>query len=71
MSRVIITPTTPESDLPQFLTVKQAAAYTQQCEWTIREAVKHGLLRVETRFGRKLVLLPREQFVTHQAEAVL
>lgn len=70
MSRVTVTPTTPPSDLPQLLTIKQAAAYTQQSQWTIREAVKRGEIPKKC-FGRKIILIPREHFTQPAAEAVL
>ena len=73
MSRVPVTPTTPFDELPQFLTVRDAAAYTQQSTWTIYQAVAEGRIPGTKRFGRKRVLIPREDFCvkTVVEEAVL
>jgi excisionase family DNA binding protein len=59
--RIVVTPTTRPSELPSNLTIKQAAAYTQVSEWTIREAIKRGEIP-STRFGQKLIFIPREYF---------
>jgi excisionase family DNA binding protein len=59
--RVPVTPTTPYDDLPQFLSVKEAAVYTQQWEGTIRQGIRVGTIPSK-RFGVKCILIPKEAF---------
>jgi len=66
--RIEVTPTTPYEDLPQFLTIKQAAAFTQQSYWTINQAVRSGAIP-SRRFGQKQDFIPREFFAPKAAEA--
>jgi hypothetical protein len=67
--RVEITPATPYEDLPSYLTLKQAAAFTQQSYWTVWEAVRDGLIPSTKRFGRKLIFIPKAFFAPQAAEA--
>jgi excisionase family DNA binding protein len=60
---VVITPTTRLEDLPQFLSIQQAALLTQQSEYTIRAAVREGRIPSTRRFGRKRVFIPRSHFL--------
>jgi excisionase family DNA binding protein len=62
MDRVSVAPTTRFEDLPDFLTVAQAAAYTQQSRWTIYQAVHEGRIPRSHSFGRKIILIPRGHF---------
>jgi excisionase family DNA binding protein len=68
--RVAVPPTTKWEDLPQFLTVEQAAEYTQQCVWTIRKAVDEKRLPdLREKMGGKLIRIPREAFRVELREA--
>jgi len=50
---VEVQPTTRAADLPEYLTIQQAACYTQQSEWTIRQGVKRIGFRTGTSASRR------------------
>ena len=69
MSRkVLVTPTSKPEDVPHLMTVRQAAAFTQQSEWAIRKGVDEGRYPGTTRFGKKNIRIPREHFLTTAAD---
>lgn len=57
-----VTPYTPYDQLPQYLTMRQAANFTQQSYWSITQAVNEGRIPHTNRFSKKLKLIPREHF---------
>lgn len=65
--QIDVGPTTPYEDLPQFLTVQQAASYWQCSPWTVYQAIHSGELKYR-RLG-KLIYIPREEFSAAKAEA--
>ena len=68
--KIVVTPTMKPEELPQFLDTEQAAIYTQQSEWAIREGVKQGRIpNVGERFGRRAIRIPREFFMTEEVTA--
>jgi excisionase family DNA binding protein len=66
-AEVLVTPTTLYDDLPQFLTMKQAASYLQLSYWSIQQAVFEGRIP-HRKFSQKLKLIPREYFEKHAEE---
>jgi hypothetical protein len=58
----VVTPYTPYDDLPQYLTIRQLASWSQQSDWSIREAIRDGRIPATKRFGRKLILIAKDYF---------
>lgn len=66
MSDHKVTRTTPYSELPQWLTVEEAAAHSGKCEWTIRQHIHQGLIPYR-RVG-KHYQIPRDFFSPDKAQ---
>ena len=60
--RVLVTPQTPYDQLPEYLTMHQVAAYTQQSYWSVQQAVCQGKIPHTTKFSRKLKHIPKTFF---------
>ena len=57
--KVTITPQTPVSDMPEYLTVNEVCAYLRTSRNIVYEAVRSGQLP-SRRFAGRLIRIPRE-----------
>lgn len=60
-NRQEITPKTSFDDLPEWLTVRQAAAYVGLSYWTVHQSVHRGEIP-HRRFGPKIIFIPKAYF---------
>ena len=58
-----VTRTTPYDELPEWLSVREAATYWNVCEWFIRKQIDSGDIP-SRRLGNKLILIPKGFFAS-------
>jgi excisionase family DNA binding protein len=62
-----VTRSTPHGQLPEWLSVREASAYTGMSTWAIYEGVHRGEIP-HRRMGPKVILIPKEFFDPSRAQ---